>query len=70
MTKFQCKVYGKGMIFLQKEVRDSLGKELLLFHSGKAAVIVPADAKLDDVLKSIQVCIEEIKLTLGGDENE
>ena len=77
MTRFSCKVYGKGSTFLPKEVRESLTSsenEFLLFHSGKAAVIIPKtkNIDIDQIVTSVQACLDEIKIFLleeAGDKD-
>jgi len=63
MTVFETKLYGKGTVFLPKEVRASLTKEVFLVHAGKAVLIIPKNHNYSEIMKSLDLIKKELELT-------
>lgn len=64
MVKFKLKTNPVGQIYLPKEIREELGKELILIANAKVGVIFPTNESLDRILKSLEVILADLKLRL------
>ena len=60
--EYLLKIGPQGHIYLPKIVRDSFGDRMKFFPDEIAGVIYSEDAKLEDVLATIEVIVEHLKL--------
>lgn len=61
MVKFKVHSNSQGQYYLPKEVREELGRNLNLMCNTKAAIIFNVETPLDQVLKSVDVLIQDLK---------
>lgn len=61
MVKFKLKANDYGQIYLPKEVREELGRNLELVGNTKTAVVFSAGLKAIDVLKSLKVLMLDLQ---------
>jgi hypothetical protein len=61
MVKFNVHSNPQGQYYLPKEVRMELGRNLSLMCNTKAAIIFSVDTPLDQVLKSVDVLMQDLK---------
>jgi len=70
MVKYRLKANPQGQFYFPKEVREELGHELILIPNSRAGVIFPKDATFDEVLESLRVIIEDLKLRKKLEESK
>jgi bifunctional DNA-binding transcriptional regulator/antitoxin component of YhaV-PrlF toxin-antitoxin module len=61
LVKFHTKANPQGQYYLPKEVREELGQELDVICNTKAAVVYNSRTPLEQVLKSIEVLISDLR---------
>jgi bifunctional DNA-binding transcriptional regulator/antitoxin component of YhaV-PrlF toxin-antitoxin module len=61
MVKFSVKANHQGQYYLPKEVREELGEKLDLICNARAAIIFNSDTSLDQVLKSLDVLMHDLR---------
>lgn len=64
MVKYTIKSNPAGQYYFPKEIREALGKEVVVIPNAFAAAIFPKDAPLERVAKSLELILEDIKLRL------
>ncbi|MEM4727468.1 MAG: hypothetical protein QXD04_04365 [Candidatus Bathyarchaeia archaeon] len=63
MVEFKIKVYeDQRLAYIPKEVVETLGTRLKMKPDQYAAVIYPEGAKLDLVVRSVEIILEYLKL--------
>jgi len=63
--EFKIKAGPQGHYYFPKIVRETLGTELKLVPNAKAGVIFPKDATLKEVILSLQVILQDLKIRAG-----
>ena len=61
MVKFKLKANDYGQIYLPREVREELGRNLVLIGNTKTAVLFSAGVKTSDILKSLKVLMLDLQ---------
>jgi len=65
MVEFALKVHpGQRVTWLPKELVEAWGFKLKLLPNQQAGVLYPEGARLEDVLRSLEILIEDIKLRI------
>lgn len=59
--QFKMRTNPSGQIYLPKEVRAELGRELVLIGNARAAVLFPEDADWETVLQSLSVIRQDLE---------
>lgn len=63
--EFNLKAGSQGHIYLPKRIREVFGDRMKLLPNATAAVIYPENVAPEDVIKSLQVIISDLKLRSG-----
>ena len=66
--EFKIKAGPQGHFYFPKIIRETLGTELKLVPNSKAGVIFPKDADLKEVILSLQVILQDLKIRAGRGE--
>ena len=65
MVEFEIPNYN-GKIYLKKELRKTLNTQVLFgIVNAKTVTLFPSDVKLDDVERSLEIVLEDIRLRQG-----
>ena len=60
--EYDLKAGPQGHIYFPKKIREYLGNELKLVLNSIAGVLYPKDANLQQVILSLQLTIQQLKL--------
>jgi hypothetical protein len=60
--EFKLKTGSQGHIYFPKKIRETFGDILTLLPNLNAAVIFSEDADPEDIIKSLRVIIDDLKL--------
>ena len=63
--EFKIKAGPQGHFYFPKVIRETLGTELKLVPNAKAGVIFPKDANLKEVILSLEVILQDLKIRAG-----
>lgn len=64
-TEFELKTGPQGHVYFPKKIREFFGDRMKLVPNAKAGVIFPKDANPKDVVASLEVIIQDLKLRQG-----
>jgi len=73
LVKFRASINPHGQVYLPSEIRAELNtRELELLGNARAIVVYPRGTKPSQVLRSLQVVIEDLKhrVELAGEESK
>jgi len=70
MVEFEIPNYN-GKIYLKRELRKTLNTQMLLgIANAKTVTLFPSDVNLDDVERSLEIVLEDIRLRQGKPKKE
>lgn len=65
MVEFNIKVHEKqGIAYIPKEIRECMGLEFKLTANRTACVLYPKNARLEDVVKSLRIILQDLEHAL------
>ena len=70
MVLLKTKITKTGVLYIPKEVREALPREIRIIPNARAALFFPADALFEDVLMSLQIIEAELKHRLQMQQRE
>jgi len=62
--ELQGTISSSGLVYLPRELRDSLGRHVRLLPNSLAAIIYRADTPLEDVRESVNILLKDIDLRI------
>ena len=63
--EYEIKSGPQGHYYIPKKIREVFGSEIKLAFNNKAGVIYPQNANLREVVLSLQIMIQDLKLRAG-----
>lgn len=69
MTEFKTRIQPNSTLYLPKEVRQSLGDEVVISANYYTAVIYPETASLKTVVRSLKTIIDSLNTRIEAEKN-
>ncbi len=67
--ELQGTISDAGVVYLPRELRESLGKHVRLLPDSLAAIIYGADTPLEEVRESVNILLQDIELRIKSSKN-